>query len=180
MEDKYQKKYRISSPRLAGWDYGSHGLYFVTICTKHRVHYFDEVIQPENPDNAFVEYDDMGKIAFDNWLRIPEFYPFVKLDDFSIMPDHLHAILFIDKPDKTSWEVNKFGAQKENLAAVLRGYKSSIKTFANNNEIEFTWQPRYYDRVIRDDREYNNIREYIYENPKNWLSDKSGFENLYL
>jgi putative transposase len=180
MEDKYQKKYRISSPRLAGWDYGSHGLYFVTICTKHRVHYFGEVIQPENPDNAFVEYADMGKIAFDNWLRIPEFYPFAKLDDFSIMPDHLHAILFIDKPDKTSWEVNKFGAQKGNLAAVLRGYKSSIKTFANDNKIEFTWQPKYYDRVIRDDREYNNIREYIYKNPKNWLSDKSGFENLYL
>jgi REP-associated tyrosine transposase len=180
MEDKYQKKYRISSPRLAGWDYGSHGLYFVTVCTKHRIHYLGEVIQSKNLDDAFVEYTDIGKIAHENWLRIPEFYPFVKLDDFSIMPDHMHAILFIDRPDKNSWEANKFGAQKENLAAVLRGYKSSIKRFANDNEIEFTWQPRYYDRVIRDDKEYTNIREYIYDNPKNWLSDKGGFESFYL
>jgi len=180
MEDKYQKKYRISSPRLAGWDYGSHGLYFVTICTKHRIHYLGDVIQPEDRDDAFVEYKDMGKIAHDNWLKIPEFHPFVKLDDFCIMPDHMHAILFIDKPDKTSWEVNKFGVQKGNLAAVLRGYKSSVTTFANDNEIDFAWQPRYYDRVVRDDKEYNNIRQYIYDNPKNWLSDNNGFENFYL
>jgi len=92
----------------------------------------------------------------------------------------MHAILFIDKPDKTSWEVNKFGAQKGNLAAVLRGYKSSVTTFANDNEIDFAWQPRYYDRVVRDDKEYNNIRQYIYDNPKNWLSDNNGFEKFYL
>ncbi|WP_419788682.1 hypothetical protein [Mucilaginibacter sp. SP1R1] len=69
------------------------------------------------------------------------------------MPDHIHAILFIDKPGKTSWEVNKFGVQRDNLAAVLRGYKASVKKYALGNNIEFSWQPKYYDRVIRNEKE---------------------------
>ncbi|MEZ2337122.1 hypothetical protein AB6735_15870 [Mucilaginibacter sp. RCC_168] len=66
------------------------------------------------------------------------------------------------------------------MASVLRGYKGSIKQYADKNNIEFAWQPRYYDRVIRDEKEHENIREYIYDNPGNWLLNKQGFENLYL
>ena len=179
MEDKFQKKYRVSSPRLTGWDYGSHGLYFVTICTKDRVPYLGEINQLPNEDRAFFKHSDIGLVAEKYWLRLPDFYKYVKLDDFVFMPDHLHAILFIDKPDKTSWEMNKFGVQKDNLAAILRGYMASLKKHANENDIEFGWQPRYYDRVIRDQREYENVQQYIYDNPDNWLAKREGFENLY-
>lgn len=113
-------------------------------------------------------------------MQLPEFYSYIKLDDFVMMPDHIHAILFIDKPAKVSWEVNKFGVQKDNLAAVLRGYKASVKKYTNENDMEFSWQSRYYDRIIRSEGEYNNIREYIYRNPENWLANREEFENLYL
>lgn len=179
MEDKFQNKYRTSSPRLAGWDYGSHGLYFVTICTKDRIPYFGEITESTDRNSFFLKTTDIGQIAENYWLLIPEFHPYVQLDEFIIMPDHLHGILFFNKPDKTSWNASKFGAQRNNLASVIRGYKGSIKKYANENNIEFSWQPRYYDRVIRDRVEYENIRHYIYNNPQNWLSNQDSIENLY-
>jgi REP element-mobilizing transposase RayT len=181
LEERYKNKHHISSSRLTGWDYGSHGLYFVTICTKDRIRYFGEIVETciEDQYSSFLQNTDIGLIAQSYWLQIPEYYSFIKLDDFIIMPDHIHAILFIDKPGKTTWEGNKFGVQRDNLAAVLRGYKASVKKYANENGIEFSWQSRYYDRVIRDQREYENIRQYIHKNPDNWLANKDGFENLY-
>ncbi len=81
----------------------------------------------------------------------------------------MHGILYINKPDKTDWQVNKFGGQSKNLASIIRGYKASVKTYTTVNHIDFSWQPRYYDRVIRDEKEYMNIRNYIINNPMQWL-----------
>ncbi|SEO55648.1 hypothetical protein SAMN05192574_10973 [Mucilaginibacter gossypiicola] len=180
MDDKYQGKYRTLSPRLTGWDYGSHALYFVTICTLNRVPYFGDILSREDNGEGFLQTSIIGDAAHVNWLKIPEFNPYVELDEFLIMPDHLHGILFFNKPHKSTWEVNKFGVQKDNLASVLRGYKSSVKKFANDNNIDFAWQPRYYDRVIRNDREHINIKQYIYDNPNNWVNGKEDFDNLYI
>ncbi|WP_370996841.1 hypothetical protein [Mucilaginibacter sp. RCC_168] len=54
----------------------------------------------------------IAEIASDNWLKIGEFYPYVIPGDFVVMPDHLHGILFFNKPDKSTWESNRFGAQR--------------------------------------------------------------------
>jgi len=191
METKYKDKYRISSARLTGWDYGSHGLYFITICTKDRVRYFGEIENlnntfaneagniPEMQSIASLRATEIGKIANDRWESIPAFHPYVELDDFVIMPDHMHGILFINKPDKTNWETNKFGPQRNNLASILRGYKSSVKAYATTNNIEFLWQSRYFDRVVRNEKEYLNIKNYINRNPENWLADDHDFEKLF-
>jgi len=185
MEEKYQNKYRVSSPRLAGWDYGSHGLYFVTICTKDRIHYFGKIEETKgvymlrDASVASLQMTDIGKIALDNWLKIPHYHSYVELDDFVIMPDHIHGIIFINKPNKISWEANKFGAQRNSLASIMRGYKSAVTKYANDNNIAFACQPRYYDRVIRNEKEYENIRGYIYDNPDNWLLNKDSLENLF-
>jgi hypothetical protein len=56
------------------------------------------------------------------------------------MPDHIHGILSINKPDKTSWNINKFGPQRNNLGSIIRGFKSSVKSYAILNDIEFLWQ----------------------------------------
>jgi putative transposase len=187
MEEKYKNKYRTSSARLAGWDYGSHGLYFITICTKDRIRYFGEIEDitlsgMQNSDTQSIVsllMTEIGKIAYDNWDNIPIFHSYAELDDFTIMPDHMHGILFINKPDKTNWEINKFGAQSKNLASILRGYKSSVKTYATTNDIEFSWQSRYYDRVIRNEKEYRNIKGYINDNPGQWFLNGNNFENLF-
>jgi putative transposase len=175
MEEKYLNKYRTLSTRLPGWDYGSHGLYFITISTKNKVRYFGEIENndvPETQSIASLQITDIGKIANEHWLNIPQYHPYVELDEFVIMPDHMHGILFINKPDKVDWELNKFGHQSKNLASIIRGYKSSVKQYATLNNIEFYWQPKYYDRVIRNEKEYQQISEYIYNNPENWLLNK--------
>jgi putative transposase len=180
-KDQYRSKYRITSARLNGWDYGSHGLYFVTICTKDKMPYFGQInVNPVETQNfASLQQTEIGNIASQNWLEIPKHFPFVELDEYVIMPDHMHGIVFINKPDKTDWQPNKFGSQSQNLASIIRGYKVSVKKYATLNNIEFTWQPRYYDRVIRDEKEYLNIREYIYNNPSNWILNKDSSNNLY-
>jgi putative transposase len=183
-EEIYKNKYRIPYVRLNGWDYGSHGLYFVTICTQDRISYFGEIKNDsmqssETQSIASLHKSPIGEIAHDNWLKIPSFHPYVELDEFIIMPDHIHGIIFLNKPNKVDWQVNKFGSQSQNLASIIRGYKASVKTYATTNNIGFVWQSRYYDRVIRNEKEYQNIREYIYNNPDNWYLNRDNLENLY-
>lgn len=67
---------------------------------------------------------------------------------------------------------NKFGPQSKNLASILRGFKSAVTTFARINNIEFDWQPRFYDHIIRTDTSFQRISKYITNNPANWKDDK--------
>ena len=180
MEDKFKKKYRISPARLATWDYSAQSLYYVTICTKDRNHYFGEILPPtETHDSADLKPTEIGAVADSNWQNIPKHFPFVKLYEYVIMPNHLHAILFFNKPDKTDWQPNKFGPQSGNLASVLRGFKASVKTYATLNNIEFGWQPRFYDRIIRNEKEYFNIQNYIVGNPQQWLLKGDNEDDFY-
>jgi REP element-mobilizing transposase RayT len=187
MTDKYQNKYRIPTNRLQGYDYGANGCYFVTICTKNRIHYFGEIVNKTNvkTDNypsietGNVETDnypslratEIGKIAEKFWLEIPNHFPFVDLDQYVIMPNHIHGILIFNKSVE-SWQPNKFGRQSQNLGSVIRGFKSSLKRYANENNIDFAWQERFHDRIIRDIKGLDNVRTYIFNNPANWNDDE--------
>jgi len=95
------------------------------------------------------------------------------------MPDHFHGILFINKPEKITWAVNKFGPQRNNLASIIRGFKASVKQFSTINNLEFCWQPGYYDRVIRNEKEHLNIRNYIINNPDQWYLNGEDSKNLF-
>lgn len=189
MDDKYLNKYRIPSARLSNWDYGAHGLYFVTICTKDRLLYFGDVVSEPNVETVFERGPEtqniaslrrtlIGDIAYQNWINIPSHFSFIELYDFVIMPNHVHGVLLINRPDKQFWEKNKFGSQSQNLASVIRGYKASVKTYATKNNIEFNWQPRYHDRVIQSEKEYLNIKEYIFNNPEQWLLNGDTADNF--
>ena len=89
--DKYKNKYRIPSNRLQGYDYGSTGCYFVTICTKNREHYFGEIV------NGEMQLSEIGKIAQSEWLKTIELRPDMNLllDEFIVMPNHFHCIVCI-------------------------------------------------------------------------------------
>jgi REP element-mobilizing transposase RayT len=67
---------------------------------------------------------------------------------------------------------NKFGPQSKNLASILRGFKSAVTTFARINNINFDWQPRFHDHIIRTDESFQQISKYISNNPANWKDDK--------
>ncbi len=157
------------------WDYGQNGYYFVTICTDNRERYFGQIINNE------MSFAKMGLVAQKYWKEIPEHYPFVNLDMFIIMPNHIHGIIIIEKSVATqnfaslqhdNYEGNKFGPQSKNLAAIIRGYKAAVKKYSTINNIAFPWQPRFYDHIIRNERELFNIRKYIICNPYKWKDDK--------
>lgn len=94
--EKFKNKYRIPSARLQTWDYGNNGSYFITICTKNRDHLFGEMV--DGIDGPHMQLNEMGKLAEQFWTEIPARFPFIKLGNFVVMPNHFHGILIIDKP----------------------------------------------------------------------------------
>ena len=179
MGEKYQNKYQNESARLSNWDYGADGAYFVTICTKNREPYFGEILNTDR-----IELSEIGKYVHKCWHDIPLHFPFVQLDEFIVMPDHVHGILFINKQNINCITVgtqyvaslqqqqqNKFGPQSQNLASIIRGFKIGITKYARINKMKFYWQSRYYDHIIRNDFELERIRKYIMENPSHWSGD---------
>jgi putative transposase len=181
--EKYQNKYRIDTTRLKNWDYGGIGFYFITICTQNREYYFGDIVQNDGTQNVETQNfaslpelhpNPIGKIAHQYWCEIPNHFPFVVLDEFVIMPNHVHGILYFDKPDYEFRipQPNKFAPQSQNLASVIRGYKAAVKKYATMNSIEFKWQPRYHDHVVHTERELQAIRRYIQNNPKKWQENQ--------
>ena len=92
---KFKGKYRIESSRNPNWDYGWDGAYFITICTANRERYFGNVI------NRSMNLNDIGELANKFWMEIPAHFPFVKLDAFVVMPDHVHGIIISNKKFQT-------------------------------------------------------------------------------
>ena len=93
MNSLFQNKYRIASARHPCWDYGQNAAYFVTICTKNKEHYFGNI------DNDKIELSEIGCVAQQYWIDIPQHFPFVILDEFVVMPNHIHGILIFNKAD---------------------------------------------------------------------------------
>jgi len=87
----YRNKYRIESARYPNYDYTSPGEYFITICTKNQIPYFGKIL------NGRMILSKTGIIVNDFWLAIPSHYPHITLDEFIIMPDHLHGIIIINR-----------------------------------------------------------------------------------
>lgn len=182
----YNQKYRIETCRLKNWDYGSNGKYFITICTKYHISYFGKIV------NGQMKLSKLGKMAYKCWEEIPKHFPFVHLDAYVIMPNHVHGIISIEKNDcgdlnlngdvlsrrnakfcvSTDCSINRFGPQSKNIGSIIRGYKIGVTKFAKNNNILFTWQPRFYDHFIRTEDDLYRIRNYIANNPLKWKNDK--------
>lgn len=174
---KFKGKYRILANRLKDWDYGSSALYFITICTKDKTPYFGTIEFNETEDIAYLQKTELGLIAENFWIEIPKHFPFVKLDEFIIMPNHIHGIVFIDKEPQIQWQENKFGPQSNNLASIIRVYKAAVKKYSTLNNIEFEWQERYYDHIIKSEKELESIRKYIHENILKWTLDENYIKN---
>jgi len=189
MTDLFRDTYRIPSARLDSWDYGDNAAYFVTICTAERQNYFGEIV-----DGKMV-LPTTGETARQIWLEIPSRFPYVLLDEFVVMPNHIHGIVIIDKPEdpvETRFIASKSDAAgsviregkcggatgnknpmlHENLSKIIRWYKGRT-TFETRKILSgFDWQARFHDHIIRDNKEFDNIREYIINNPVNWGKDK--------
>ncbi len=156
------------SIRLKEYDYSLPGEYFITICTHGKQCIFGEVVDEE------MHLNEVGKIAKEEWLKTPIIRPAVELDVFEIMPNHLHSIIVI----KDESSIPKVGTHScaslqrkpRSLGSILAGFKSAATTRINksrNTPYVPVWQGKFYDHIIRNEKELNNIREYIMNNPLN-------------
>lgn len=187
---KFQNKYRIPSARAQWWDYGWNGAYFITICTKNRKHFFGEITKGQ------MELSRLGVIVDVLWHEIPNHAKYVELGDFVVMPNHIHGILILDKPDDvdgsnvetghalslhtsnqtsqspTPGQIRYQNIGKNTVSSIMGSYKSAVTKHANRLELENGWQSRFHDHIIRNDSEYQRISDYIITNPDNWKDDK--------
>ena len=167
------ERHHRRSIRLRGYDYTQAGAYFVTFCTDQRQLFFDVAV--------------LREIAEDCWLAIPDFTPGVELDEWVVMPNHLHGIVVLDGqgvfsniPTKRD-AANRFSLispQRGTLGLVIRRFKSAVTGKCRAiNRFDFAWQSNYYDHIVRNERELNAIRQYIANNPANWNADRDNRAN---
>lgn len=186
---KYRNIYRIPSARLSSWNYGWQKSYFVTICTGHHKNYLGSI------SNKSISLSAIGEIVNEEWLKSKCLREDMNIEigKYVIMPNHFHGIITIGKnkynnyngqccrdamprvSDVTKNNIaykNKFSPQSKNMASIIRGFKSAVTIRARKIIFNFSWQPRYYDVIIRDDLMFKKIEYYIISNPKNWKDDK--------
>ncbi len=168
---------RRRSPRLRDYDYSQSGAYFVTVVTRGRRTLFGEVVDGEmRPSEA-------GAMAQAVWDALPRKFPSVEADVSVVMPNHIHGILFFDRPAGSTGRRHPSAAAGHpapKLGAVIGAYKSlttvryahGVRTAGWPPFDRHLWQRSYYDRVIRNEHELDNIREYIVNNPMQWQLDE--------
>lgn len=184
---KFQNKYRIHSFRLQNRDYSWDGIYFITICTKGRKHYFGEIVDGK------MNLSKIGIIADILWHEIKNHAKNVELGEFVVMPNHIHGILILDgnnsdisveKPhavflsqttnenEKTIGQKRFQNQGKNSIFSIVGSYKSAVSKHAHRLGYEFEWQVKFHDSIVRNDKSFETISKYIYNNPKNWNDDK--------
>jgi len=217
--DKYRNKYRIQSHRMPGWDYSGNGYYFITIVTQNRVCYLGKIL------NSKMILSDFGKIVINEWYQSFKIRNELFLDEFIIMPNHIHSIIGLKKSEidkmtdenglydliglhglhglhvethgraslqqskqqsKRSEQSNEsnFIRKPKSISSFIAGFKSIINSkiddFIDKNNLNIPkynrnnhfFQPNYHDHIIRNNTEYERIKNYMINNPLNWDKDK--------
>ncbi len=157
--------------RLKDYDYSQDGYYFVTICTRNREEWFGEI------QSGKMILNGCGEITKNLWVEIPKHFKNVGLDEFIIMPNHIHGILIIVG---NAYMRSLQNRTKMLLSRIIQQYKSSVTREINSlqNDFCFKWHKSFYDHIIRNEKTLNNIREYIVNNPLKWESDIENKINL--
>jgi REP element-mobilizing transposase RayT len=165
--------------RLKDYDYSQAGAYFVTVCTQGRECLFGEIT------DGNMRLNEYGRIVRGEWLRSAEIRREIELDEWVVMPNHIHAIIAIidhrrgDRPVAPTRENTQShrltGPRPKSISALLAGFKSAVTK--QINQIRRTpsvpvWQRNYYEHIIRNEDELNRIRQYIANNPAQWALDR--------
>jgi REP element-mobilizing transposase RayT len=183
---------RRKSIRLERYDYSQAGAYFITLCTQDWKCLFGKII------NHVMQTNETGQIVSDSWQWLEKQYDHVELDEWIIMPNHVHGIILITNDDTNdddsvcrggsrtalSEQDNSHGnegsptalsAKRKPIGRLIGAFKT-VST-KHMNELRHTpgkklWQRNYWEHIVRNESELNRIREYIYNNPKQWELDK--------
>jgi len=180
--------------RLKGYDYSLAGAYFVTICT------YNSFCSLGHVKEGIVILSTIGKKADKFWQEISAHHGNTQLDEFIVMPNHVHGIIMISDQDTNCRGVQlnaptksarntthssrglylsapthpgRMSPSTKPLSVTVRTYKSALTNWCRKNGFSnFKWQRNYYEHIIRNEKELSRIREYIQNNPINWELDR--------
>lgn len=190
------QKHHRRSIRLPEYDYSQCGAYFVTICTRNN----DSILANTEKSAVVValaathtltiestqifELTTIGEIVERNWRKLPERFPMVSLDEYMIMPNHFHGIVVINEwdPSLQNDTIKRVAARANptnpTLGMIVVAFRSmsinNIIAHIEKNRLDMIgkiWQRNYFEKVIRNERDLENIRTYIKNNPCNWEQD---------
>ncbi|HMA61659.1 MAG TPA: transposase [bacterium] len=219
MSKKFRNKYRIQSNRMPGWNYAGNELYFITLVTQNRECNLGEI--SESNGHITMELSEFGKIVHSEWIKSFTIRNEITVDEYIIMPNHLHAIVVLEKMDDSpvgrdgcdgnDGHVETHGRaslrahhddrdqrnknpeltrKPKSISSFIGGFKSAVNSkiddYIDEHRLEIPkydrnhhfFQPNYFDRIIRNQNEYNRIKKYIINNPETWYNDNFNPVNL--
>jgi len=172
------------SIRLRGYDYAQAGDYYVTLCVKEWESLLGAILRNE------MLLSRIGEIVKECWEGIPGHFPRAALDQYVIMPDHMHGIIALVDQVGTRHAVSRlekilpprseqFGRPVSgSLSTIIRSFKSAAsKRIHSEGFSTFAWQSRFYEHIIRDGRDLDRIRNYIADNVSKWSEDNENHES---
>ena len=164
MENELPKR---KHPRLDNYDYSSAGAYYVTICTQNRRCVLSRVVGRglAPAENKGIEYTLLGEIAEKQLRLLEDRYPYLAVDKYVIMPNHIHAV-FVLKESAAG------ASPRPTLMDIVCAYKSlTARACKKAGAVENVFQTSFYEHVIRGRADYDEIIRYIAENPAKWAED---------
>jgi len=190
--EKFKNKYRIPSARHPYWDYRWPGAYFITICTQNRVHYFGKINNGKMVlSNVGVIADILWheiphhapNVELGAFVVMPNHVHGILIltengndnDNDNVetghalsLPTDIPTDIFTEKPiEKTIGQQRFQNIGKNSISSIVGSYKSAVTKHAHRLGLEFAWQTRFYDHIIRDTKSFQNITRYIINNPAN-------------
>lgn len=184
-------KHRRHSLRVRGYDYSRIGAYYITMVTHNRECLLGDVADGQ------VKLSPIGQVAHDFWQEIPRHFADVEMDEFIVMPNHVHGIIVIvrdarepvgveyiqplqpHQPLQNETQHRYQHVIPRSVGSIIRTYKAAVRRWCNENGNEhFKWQRNYYEHIIRTDGDLDRIRAYIVNNPFNWQSDDENPKNI--
>ena len=171
MTNGYEKR---KHSRLKTYDYTNSGCYFITFCTKDRGHVLSSIVGRGALTPPRVELTNIGKIAAEVIERTSVVYPGISIDNYVIMPNHVHLLIRISPVDGGVRAPRPTENGSVSITEVIKAMKS-ITTRKIGTKI---WQTSFYDHVIRNDEDYQTRFRYIKENPAKWQQDKYYYQEV--
>lgn len=160
--DTQYRGFRSNSHHIKDYDYSQPGAYFITIATYKKTEIFGYIEEDR------VILNNKGKIALDCWNGIPAHFSSVEIDEFIVMPEHIHGIIWINNPVNrrdTACRVSteRFGKPvRGSIPTIIRSYKSAVTKSIHMIDSQLQiWQPNFYEHIIRSEDDLENIRAYI-------------------
>lgn len=157
------------SLRLKDYDYSKSGAYFITICVKDRQCLLGSIVDAE------IKLSEHGLITTKSWKWLSSAYPHISLDEWTIMPNHLHGVIFINQPNAGGSRTAPTIPQSLPLSRLVGAFKTVSSKHINIHRqtpgAPF-WQRGFYEHIIRDEKSLERISEYILTNPLRWQLDR--------